>query len=62
MEFTVEERLALLNLLPPEGSLLTMKIVHELRLALSFSDEELEALQFQQNGDQLMWNQSVGPK
>jgi len=62
MEFTVGERLATLNLLPPEGSLLTMKIVHDLRQALAFSDEELTALNFQQNDDRLTWQDTVEPK
>ena len=62
MEFTVEERLATLALLPPEGSLVTMKIIHDLRQALAFSEEELAVLQFQQNNDQLMWQNGVGMK
>lgn len=62
MEFTVEERLAMLNLLPPEGNLLTMKIVHDLRQALAFSDEELEALNFQQSDGRLSWQNTVEPK
>jgi len=62
MEFTVEERLATLALLPPEGSLVTMKIIHDLRQALAFSEEELAVLQFQQNNDQLTWQNGVGLK
>jgi len=53
----------MLNLLPPEGSLLTMKIVHELRQVLAFSDEELVALDFQQHEDgRLTWKNTVEPR
>jgi len=62
MEFTVGERLAMLNLLPPEGNLLTMKIIHELRQGLAFSDEELAALKFQQSDGRLQWKNAVEPK
>jgi len=62
MEFTVEERLALLSLLPPEGTLLTMKIVHELRQGLAFSEKDFAILQFKQVDEQLKWEKGVGPK
>jgi len=62
MEFTVEERLAMLALLPPEGNLITMKIVHDLRQALAFDESELAVLKFVQDGDQLTWQNGVGPK
>lgn len=62
MEFTVEERLATLGLLPPEGNLLTMKVVHELRQAIAFSEEDLAILQFEQSDGQLRWKNGIGPK
>lgn len=62
MEFAVEERLSALSLLPPEGTLLTMRIVHELRLALAFSEEDLAILNFRQEDERLMWNNGIGPK
>ncbi len=62
MEFTVEERLATLGLLPPEGNLLTMKVMHELRQALAFSEEDLKILNFEQSDGQLRWKIGVGPK
>ena len=40
MELTVKERIILLTVLPQEGTLDTIKIVHELRNALSFDEEE----------------------
>lgn len=62
MEFTVEERLTTLGLLPPEGTLITMKIVHELRQGLAFSEDDLAALDFQQGDGQLRWKNGIGPK
>jgi len=62
MEFTVEERLTTLGLLPPEGTLLTMKVIHDLRQGLAFSEEDLAILDFQQSDGQLRWNNGIGPK
>ena len=62
MEFNVEERLTTLNLLPQEGTLLTMKVVHDLRQALAFSEEDLAFLNFRQEDERLMWDNGVGPK
>lgn len=62
MEFTVEERLTALGLLPPEGNLITMKIVHELRQGLAFSEEDLAILGFRQENERLIWNNGIDPK
>ena len=57
IELTVAERLGLLALLPREGSLTTVRIVQQLRLELSFSEEEHAALQFQADADDMLrWN------
>jgi len=40
MLLTIKERLVLLNLLPSEGDFTTLRIVRELREALSFSEAE----------------------
>ena len=56
IELNVIERLALLQLLPNEGNLLTLRIVRQLREDLSFDEAEHAALQFRQEGDQLRWN------
>ena len=61
MEFTVEERLTALGLLPQEGTLITMKVVHDLRQGLAFSEEDLAILDFRQEDERLMWN-NIGPK
>ena len=48
MKMKVFERLLLQNILPAEGDILTLRIVRDLREALSFSEKELEALDITQ--------------
>ena len=43
MELSIEERLKLAMIIPREGNIATIKIVRELREALSFTEEEHEA-------------------
>jgi len=43
MELTILERIKLLEVLPPQGDLLTLKILRKLRETLSFSEEELKS-------------------
>jgi hypothetical protein len=70
MLFTTWERLKLLGILPKAGNFITMKIVHRLQQDLSFTEEEIETLQFREDGDRMMWNPDtdapkevvVGPK
>lgn len=72
MKLAVVERLALLGILPQEGDFLTLKVVHDLRQALSFTEEEhVEfGLEIDQGAQQIRWKQSaardveipVGPK
>ena len=45
MELTTIERTKLVGLLPPQGDMLTLKIVRKLRETLSFSEEELKLLE-----------------
>jgi len=42
MELTVPERIALLGVLPAQGSAVTLRIVRELQGRLSFSEEEIK--------------------
>jgi len=41
-KLNIEERIALLNILPFEGNILTLKIIRDLQNSLSFSEEELK--------------------
>lgn len=63
MEFTVSERIALLGILPKEGNFRTLKVVRQLREALSFDDEENKLLNFRQEGQMVRWEkEAVGVK
>lgn len=69
MELDVQERLVLLQILPREGDLTTLRIVSDLRAALSFSEEEHKYHNFRQEGDVSLWEHNektkkveVGPK
>ena len=59
MELTVLERLVLSNVLPKEGNFTTLKLVRQLREALSFDELEHKKLGFIQKGDQVKWNEKV---
>ena len=62
MELTVVERLVLLGLLPSEGDLTTLRIVRELREALSFDEEEHERLQFKHEEGRVAWRNDDSAK
>jgi hypothetical protein len=61
MKLGVLDRLTLLNVLPPEGDLLTIRIVHGLRQRLSFTEEEHAALKFTKSADgqQILWKKEA---
>lgn len=56
MKLNIKDRLVLLNTLPPEGSFATVKIVHELKMALAPSEEEAAAVGLVQEAGQLRWD------
>jgi hypothetical protein len=62
MLLSVIERLALLNALPDKGDITTIRIVHDLRQTLAFSEEELSALNFRDTGDRLLWDEGLPDK
>jgi hypothetical protein len=70
MQLNVFERLILLNVLPREGGLTTLRIVRDLRDELSFTEAEHEALEMHQEGTEVRWNREadiareveIGPK
>ena len=62
MKLSVLERLALLNVLPKEGNVTTLRIVRKLREDLSFSEEEHKELDFKQDGDRTTWNEGEWAK
>ena len=57
MEFSVLDRLALLEILPEKGHPVAMlRIIHDLRYEAAFSEEELAALNFRDDGKRTVWN------
>ena len=56
MKLSVLDRILLLNILPAEGDLTTIKIIRELKEALSFSEEEHKALEIKMQEGRVFWN------
>lgn len=56
MELTVMDRLILLNILPKEGNITTLKLVRKLREELSFDEEEHKVLNFKEQNGMTVWN------
>lgn len=55
MELNVLERVLLLNIIPVEGDITTIRIVRKLREALSFSEAEHQEINLTQEGNQIKW-------
>lgn len=51
MKLGIVERIQLLNLLPAEGNVITLRIVNELRADLSFSEREVKASNIQTDAE-----------
>lgn len=68
MELSVIDRIVLLDILPPAGTFLTMKIVRQLRDNLHFSEEELKEFELAEKDGRYTWERSravevpIGPK
>jgi hypothetical protein len=56
VKLNVLERIMLLTCLPAEGNLVTLKIVRQLREALSFNEEEIKDLEIQVDENVTRWN------
>ena len=51
MKLKVFERIILLNLLPTEGNVVTLRVVRDLQSALSFSEDEIKQYRIQSVAD-----------
>lgn len=60
MRLTIPERLLLLNALPKEGDITRIRIIRELREALSFTEEEHVQFGIVQEGDRIGWDSPDG--
>lgn len=56
MKLSVLERLTLLQILPPEGNFVTLKIVRDLTGILAMNEKEYKEFNIQQKGKQITWN------
>ena len=61
MKLNVLERLLALDLLPKEGSYTNLKLMRKAKENLSFTEKENKALNFRQEGVQLLWADNVVP-
>lgn len=58
MDLTVFERILLLNLLPNEGDITTLRLIRSLREDLSFSEAEHKKFAIVNNGTAIQWDEA----
>ena len=58
----MRDRFVLLNILPPEGDISTIKIVHRLRMELAPTEKELKDYKVTQNEGQVQWDDAMEKK
>jgi len=57
MKLSILERIILSQLLPAQGTFLTLKLLRVLKEDLSFTEEENKILEFEQDGETLHWKE-----
>jgi hypothetical protein len=57
-DLSVQDRLLLLSILPPQGDIITLKIIRDLQTELSFSEKEIEGLNLRpsDDGKAMLWD------
>ena len=58
----MRDRFVLLNILPPEGDIATIKIVHRLRQDLAPTEKEFKDYKITQNEGQVQWDDAIEKK
>lgn len=53
----VRERLVLLNILPKEGNAITLRILKEFQMELSFTEDEKAAISLKDGDGRLTWDE-----
>lgn len=61
-ELSVVERLQLLDILPSEGDVVTLRVIMDLRRELSFSEQEMADSGILQSGPQVTWKPDASSK
>jgi len=56
MKLQMRDRLVLLNILPAEGDITTIKIVHRLKMELAPSEKEVADYNIKQENGQVIWD------
>lgn len=59
MDFTIAERVYLLNALPKEGDIVTLRIVSDLLREIGFSEAELAQGRIEQAPEGVLWDTSL---
>ena len=59
MLLSVKERLLLLNVVPAEGDIITLKIIRKLKEDLGFSEDEIKLYKLNQSDNQVTWDDTV---
>ncbi len=62
MKLHMRDRFVLLNILPPEGDIATIKIVHRLRQDLAPTEQEFKDYKITQNEGQVTWDDAMEQK
>ena len=58
MKLGIRDRIVLLNILPAEGDFITLKIVHDLRSALAFSEQDLKDYEITSEDNAVRWSEA----
>ncbi len=58
----MRDRFVLLNVMPPEGDIATIKIVHRLRQDLAPTEQEFKDYKITQNEGQVTWDDAMEQK
>jgi hypothetical protein len=58
MELGILERISLLNSLPAEGDVVTVRILKKLRADLGFTEEEIKEHEIKSEDNRVMWKES----
>ena len=61
IKLDISERFALLGILPEKGNYATQKVVGDLIEDIGFSVEELEKIEYKQEGDRGVWDPKKDP-
>ena len=55
MILTLPERIVLLNVLPAEGNVITLRVAQQLRMEVALSEEEIAKAELVQDGERMHW-------